>query len=139
VVAAAAIAVAAVSLQAADAVVWDGVYTEVQAKRGSTVYSDHCVECHAEDLSGDTPYNPSPALVGGGFLTRWDAKTLADLFDLIRTRMPKRREGQLTPEQYIDVTAFILRSNHFPASTTELPGDVAKLREVRISKEKPPQ
>ena len=115
-----------------DTDVWDGVYTEAQANRGGNVYVDHCAECHADDLSGKTAYKPSPPLVGPDFRARWDSKTLDQLFELIRTRMPKQREGVLKREEYVDVLAFLLQANRFPASTTELPTDVDGLHQVRF-------
>jgi cytochrome c len=128
---------AAIATAAARATtVWDGVYTEAQARRGGNVYVDHCAECHADDLSGQTAYKPSPALVGSDFRARWDAKTLDVLFELIRTRMPKQREGALDRKDYVEVVAFILQANRFPASSTELPGDVDGLRQVRLLKER---
>ena len=30
----------------------DGVYTAEQAKRGETIFKDHCSVCHADDLTG---------------------------------------------------------------------------------------
>ena len=33
--------------------VWDGVYTEEQAKRGEALYSEHCVRCHGASLQGN--------------------------------------------------------------------------------------
>ena len=32
--------------------VWDGAYTDGQAKRGEAVYAAECSSCHGEDLSG---------------------------------------------------------------------------------------
>ena len=35
--------------------VWDGVYTEEQAKRGAPLYSEHCASCHGLDGTGNGP------------------------------------------------------------------------------------
>ena len=32
--------------------IWDGVYTEAQAKEGETVYFSQCAECHGPDFAG---------------------------------------------------------------------------------------
>ena len=32
--------------------VWDGVYTEEQAKRGEPLYSQQCASCHGAELMG---------------------------------------------------------------------------------------
>jgi cytochrome c len=117
--------------------VWDGVYTEAQARRGGILYLDHCAECHADDLSGKSAYNASPSLAGADFRSRWDGKTLDELFALIRTRMPKRREGVLKPEEYVDLLAFILQANRFPESSAELSAHAEALGRVRFLKERP--
>ena len=117
--------------------VWDGVYTDAQSRRGANLYLDHCSECHAEDLSGKSAYNESPPLAGVKFRTRWDTKTLDELFSFIRTTMPKLREGGLKADEYIDIVAFLLQSNRFPASNTNhLPMDPEVLRTIRLSKER---
>ena len=32
--------------------VWDGVFTEEQAKRGADVYAEKCAMCHGDGLGG---------------------------------------------------------------------------------------
>ena len=110
----------------------EGIYTDAQAVRGEQVYSEHCVQCHAEDLSGDTPYNPSPSLAGKAFRLRWDKKTMGDLFLQARTQMPKDKPGSLKSNEYADVVSFILKANEFPAGKTELNDDVGALTQVKI-------
>jgi cytochrome c len=117
--------------------VWDGVYSEKQAHRGEAIYMDHCTMCHGDDLSGDTPYNPSPQLAGKAFLLRWDEKDLGSLFTLIRTQMPKDDPGTLNRQDYIDLVAFLLRSNKFPAGKEELTSDAKALKNVTILKDNP--
>ena len=34
--------------------IWDGVYTEAQAKRGEAIYFERCVRCHGPALMGGT-------------------------------------------------------------------------------------
>ena len=41
--------------------VWDGVYTEEQAKRGAEVYAEKCAMCHGDSLGG---VESAPALTG---------------------------------------------------------------------------
>ncbi len=117
--------------------VWAGVYTQEQAKRGEDLYADHCSECHGEDLSGDTPYNPSPALAGKAFMLRWDNRTVNELFRFMRTNMPKTDPGSLSSDNYIDLVAFILRSNKLPAGDRELTQDTDALKQIVIEKDKP--
>ena len=112
--------------------IWEGIYTDAQAKRGENVYAEHCVQCHAEDLSGDTPYNPSPTLAGKSFQLRWENKTMSDLFALARVQMPKDKPASLKPKEYADVLAFLLKANEFPSGETDLPGDARALTQVKI-------
>ena len=109
--------------------VWDGVYTAEQADRGAAIYKRECASCHGDGLNG---VDESPALVGSTFLSNWNAQTVADLVDLTRKSMPKDNENTLTRQQYIEVTAHMLRANGFPAGTTDLPSNALRLGQIRI-------
>ena len=61
--------------------VWDGVYTEEQAKRGSPMYSEQCASCHGPELMGG---EMAPPLATGDFVSGWDGLTIGDLFERIR-------------------------------------------------------
>jgi S-disulfanyl-L-cysteine oxidoreductase SoxD len=47
------ILIAAAVLGQASRSVWDGVYTEAQAKRGEALFAENCVTCHGPALEGD--------------------------------------------------------------------------------------
>src|SRR5258708_29126642 len=49
--------------------VWDGVYTEEQAKRGEPIYHKECAACHGDMLTGG---ESAPPLTGGAFLAKWN-------------------------------------------------------------------
>lgn len=112
--------------------VWGGVYTEAQAKRGEDVYYEHCIECHAQDLSGAASYEQAPPLKGDAFHTKWEQKTVAELFNLARTEMPKKKPATLKPTEYADALAFIFQQNGFPAGQNEMPPDAGVLQRVKI-------
>jgi len=80
--------------------VWDGVYTEEQAKRGEPIYRKECASCHGEMLTGG---ESSPPLSGGAFLANWNGLTVGDLFDRIRKTMPQSAPGRLTRQQDSDI------------------------------------
>src|SRR6266478_2954271 len=65
--------------------VWDGVYTDQQAKRGEPKYRENCADCHGDDLEGDAE---APALSGATFQTNWEGLPLGSLFQRIRRDMP---------------------------------------------------
>ena len=118
--------------QAASRSVWDGVYTAAQARSGALT-SGLCTSCHGDSFEGDR----GPALTGEEFVSRWDGRTVGDLFELIRLTMPDDDPGALTRQQYADLVAYILSTNKFPAGKTELARDVAVLKEIRFEATKP--
>ncbi|HEV8713423.1 MAG TPA: cytochrome c [Candidatus Binatia bacterium] len=109
--------------------VWDGVYTEEQAKRGRTQYIEACASCHAEDLRGQST---APSLVEESFSFLWGDMTVGDLFDQIRKLMPSNRPNSLSSQSYRDIVAFILQSNKFPPGKEELDADLDALRQIRL-------
>lgn len=114
--------------------VWDGVYTEEQAKRGEPVYHKECAPCHGDMLTGG---ESSPPLSGGAFQANWNGLTLGDLFDRIRKTMPQSAPGRLTRQQDADVLAFMLSVNKFPPGKTELYRQSEMLKEIRFETKKP--
>ena len=44
------------------ATVWDGVFTDEQARRGETAYRQECSNCHGPELEGG---DMTPPLIGG--------------------------------------------------------------------------
>lgn len=108
---------------------WDGVYSPEQAIRGETVYTNACVSCHGQDLGGNSN---SPGLVGMGFMFLWEGRSLGELYESIRSAMPTDRPGQLPVQDYLDVVAYILQENAFPAGDTELPTRVEALNALSI-------
>ena len=122
-----------VSLAAA-ASVWDGVYTEEQSKRGETIYYERCAVCHGAQLEGG---DMTPTLVGGLFTSTWNDLPLSELFERIRITMPLNQPSTLSRQQTADVTAFLLKSNKWPAGQTELPRELEPLKEIQIQALKP--
>jgi len=114
--------------------VWDGVYTEDQAKRGETIYRKECAACHGAMLTGG---ESAPPLTGGPFLANWNGLTMGDLFDRIRKTMPQTNPGRLTRQQDADILAFMLSVNKFPAGKTELYRQSEMLKEIRFESAKP--
>jgi len=106
--------------------VWDGVYTEAQATRGMTAFGQSCSGCHALAAGGKSP------LVGEPFWKSFAQKTAGDLLDYVSANMPNGTPGSLNESTYRDIVAAMLKSNGFPAGTTELQRDaVAKVQIVR--------
>lgn len=93
---------------AADKTVWDGVYTGAQANRGEAAFTSFCSSCHKGGFQGE------------GFLKHWREDKLSSLYNFISTNMPVGNPGAATKSEYIDMVAFILASNKFPAGNEEL-------------------
>jgi mono/diheme cytochrome c family protein len=125
-----AIAVLVVSLGAQTTrSVRDGVYSEEQARRGRATYSEHCLECHGRDLTGDVENRP---LTGGEFFSNWDGSSMLTLFDRIRITMPGDKPGTLNRQQIADILAFVMQFNGLPAGNTELSTKAEILQLIRI-------
>lgn len=116
----------AAALVLAASTVWDGVYTAEQAARGNTAYTTSCAICHRPDLRG----GEGRALVGTKFFDSWGEDTLDSLFAVIRQRMPENRPGSLDESTYLDILAFILERNDYPAGTTAL--TTAALKDIQV-------
>jgi mono/diheme cytochrome c family protein len=94
--------------------IWDGVYTEAQAARGIMSFGQSCSGCHALAAEGKAP------LAGDPFWKSFAQKTVGDLLDFVSMYMPNGAPGSLNESTYRDIVALILKSNGFPAGTTEL-------------------
>jgi len=114
--------------------VWDGVYTEVQAQRGAVLFNNECASCHGATGEGG---EMAPALAGPSFTANYDGLTVGDLFERSKTTMPVGREGQLSGQAIADITAFMLKSNGFPAGEMELPTQAMTLKTVKLVALKP--
>jgi mono/diheme cytochrome c family protein len=114
--------------------VWDGVYTEAQAKRGAVRYDEQCSACHGAEGAGG---GLAPALTGAAFAANYDGQTVADLVERIRRTMPVGQEGTLDREQTADITAYLLQANGFPAGSAELPADAHALKSIKYVATKP--
>ncbi len=85
-----------------------GAYTEDQANRGQAVFAQQCTECHEADFRGT---DHGPELAGVGFMGAWRDRTTPQLFELLRGTMPPGGGGSLSDDDYLGLTAHILRAN----------------------------
>src|SRR5262245_56374032 len=107
-----------------------GIYSNAQAARGQAVYDKRCASCHGPRLSAGS----ASALAGSAFMAKWGRgnRSVDDLFFITRTQMPYEAAGTLTRQQYIDVVAFILKANGYPAGARELAADSATLKRIKL-------
>ena len=107
--------------------VWDGIYTEQQARRGELAYLQHCASCHGQKLDGT---DNGPSLAGGDFLADWDLTAVGDIVDEMQISMPRNRPGLLSEETNAAILAYILKVNNFPSGNKELPSGADPVRGV---------
>ena len=110
--------------------IWSGISNEAQIARGAQVFTDHCASCHGMDLRGNSN---TPSLLGMSFMFLWEGRTLGELFTQVRSQMPSNQPGSLSAQNYIDVIAFILRTNEFPVGTAELVPELQVLEAIAIT------
>ena len=106
-----------------------GVYTEGQADRGQAVYVAECQLCHLNNLRGD---GFASGLVDRAFAVRWSGRDVGELYAITLSTMPQGAPAILSPQEYVDVTAFLLRANGYPVGDEELAADRTTLAGVRI-------
>jgi mono/diheme cytochrome c family protein len=98
-----------------------GVYTAAQAVRGEETYMNMCVGCHATGTYS-TPV----------FREKWDRHPVSELYELISDTMPKQDPASLTPQEYAQLVAYLLKINDVPAGNTELPSELEMLKKITI-------
>lgn len=113
--------------------VWDGVYTDEQAKRGELAYKDNCGSCHGADMGGD---GFAPALAGGDFAGNWNDLSAGDLYERIRISMPPTGPNTVTNAQKADILAHMFAFNKYPAGTVELEPSTEALKLIKIEMKK---
>ncbi len=91
--------------------VWDGVYTEAQAKRGEAIYKLNCASCHGVALEGIEQAGP--------------------------LSMPNDRPGTLSRQQTADVLAYVFSFNRFPAGKAELARQTELLKQIKFEATRP--
>ncbi len=94
----------------------DGVYSAPQAGRAQMIYQAQCAGCHGNTMEGAS----GPPLAGDSFLSNWSGRPLSEFVDKIQKTMPFDSPGDLSRQQSIDLTAYILQAGKFPAGQAEL-------------------
>jgi mono/diheme cytochrome c family protein len=109
--------------------VWDGVYTDEQAKRGGELYAERCVHCHGPTLGG---IDSAAALTGPTFNGNWNGVTLDLMLERVRSTMPVDKPASLSRQQTADLLAYVFSVNKFPSGKTELPRQAEMLNQIQF-------
>jgi S-disulfanyl-L-cysteine oxidoreductase SoxD len=124
--------------------IWDGIYTEEQARRGEQVFKSECSYCHRDDLAGgflDDGVERAPALAGprafgSSLVERWKDLTLTDMVATIAATMPQPKPASLTLQAYVDLVGYLFSKNNIPAGRQELPPEADSLGQLLITEKK---
>lgn len=111
----------------------DGVFNTEQVERGRTAYNALCARCHGETLGGG---ETSPALVDDRFFQVWAGRTVGALVEYTRTTMPSDGPGRISRRRCIDIAAYLLSANGFPAGEHEFPTELDALNQITIARTK---
>jgi cytochrome c len=115
--------------------VWDSVYTAAQATRGDSLYRVTCSKCHGATLGGGTTDtgDEAPPLAGPGFQSNWNGMSLGEVYEKVRNGMPPDNPKTIDPKVIVDVMAYMMSQNKFPAGASELTAEIDKLRDIKIA------
>jgi cytochrome c5 len=97
-------------------------FAAAQATRGEAVYEATCANCHQPDQ-----------FVGPRFVEAWNDRRIGDFYSLVRATMPVDNPGGMKEQEYIDVTAYLLKANHATPGTDSVSSDTTFLRNRKIS------
>lgn len=111
---------------------WSGVFTEEQAARGETEYAIWCAMCHGQDLVATD--GEATDLTGVHFDFFWVDEPLVTRFAYIKAMKPEGNPGSFEDQAVLDMVAYILAFNGYPAGDTELTPD-SPLAEIVITAE----
>ena len=104
-----------------------GVYTEIQAARGDTLFQKFCLSCHTPTFHADQQ-----------FKMNWIGRPVFELFKILKTTMPEDNIGALSDDEYTRVIAYILKLNGFPAGADSLKADSLEQKRIKIGSADPP-
>ncbi len=113
-----------------EAAATDGFYTQAQARRGEKLYDKNCATCHGLKLEAGS----AAPLKGSRFMAKWGrGHSVDELYYIIRTQMPYGAGGTLSRQQYINIVAYILKTNGYRQGTRELAAAPASLKKIKIA------
>jgi Cytochrome C oxidase, cbb3-type, subunit III len=97
----------------------DAVYSKEQAKIGESLYEANCLLCHDKKY-----FRP--------VFKAWEGKTLGTMNTVMSTAMPQTNPGSLPLKDYVDILAYMLSLNRYPAGDKALTNDNKELDNITI-------
>ena len=102
----------------------DGIYTKAQADGARKQFDKICADCHpftvaAKKKPKDLPLGDEP------FFENWTGRPLTELVTVIALTMPNDGSAVVTEAEAVDLVAYILQQNGFPAGSKPLTKETA--------------
>lgn len=102
-----------------------GIYTKAQADGARAQYQKICADCHAFTVAAkkkpkDLPLGDEP------FFDTWTGRPVADLINVIHLTMPNDGSAVVSEKEAVDLVAYMLQQNGFPAGSKPLTKETAK-------------
>ncbi|MCW8809232.1 MAG: transporter substrate-binding domain-containing protein [Rhodanobacter sp.] len=104
------------------------LFTVAQADSGKQKFAEDCARCHGPAMEG----RAGPALKGPNFASAKSDFHVGDIFTILAHNMPASDPGSLTHLDYVDVMAFLLQQNGYPAGKKALLYDEAMRSKVPL-------
>lgn len=104
------------------------LFTDAQAAEGKHKFLDNCARCHGPLLEG----RAGPALRGPNFASAKSDFHVGDIFTIVSQNMPATAPGSLQHQDYVEIMAFLLQENGYPAGGKALTFDEAKASKVDL-------
>jgi cytochrome c5 len=97
----------------------DGIYSKAQADGAKAQYEKICAECHP--FSDAEKKKPKDIALGGEtFFQTWTGRSVGEMVTTITLTMPNDGSAVVSREEALNLVAFILQKNGYPAGTTPL-------------------
>jgi cytochrome c5 len=111
----------------------DGIYTKAQADGARAQFDKICAECHPFTVAEkkkikDIPLGDEP------FFENWEGRTLSEIVTTLALTMPNDGSAVVSDEEALDLVAYILQKNGFPAGSSPLTTDTASAVVARPKK-----
>jgi mono/diheme cytochrome c family protein len=102
----------------------DGIYSKAQADAAKAKFDAICADCHAFTVAekkrpADLPLGDEP------FFKKWEGRGLDEMATLIVTTMPNDGSAVVSDEDTLNLLAYILQRNGYPAGSAPLTKDAA--------------
>ena len=107
----------------ASAAASSATFSAAQADRGRDAFRAGCTECHDSSQFSDARFD-----------RRWNRRSAGSLYSFIQTSMPETAPGSLSPQQAVELVAYIMRMNGFEPGAGELTADRAVLDQISLAR-----